>query len=398
MRSLDDIAIRTRNGFWYYQVRQIEHLSDAALDRKAFGDDCGRRRYFEGIRRSWSSPDARPIVGGKTALKVVDAWDQVDTGPRPYASATRNFQSKFWTFVWKPDIPLYEYTRHIENYVHNNDLVRLGRHDLRLYESFLSAYEPALQCGATPAYDEMLHHLTATGTLDSLSVLIALFREAMARGSLDQATAIRMAIRDAMLEMLIAGCIPSEVASTVFALVESRVLANRWLSVDDWKSSDKHAINNPSSTERNRAFDRYRRWFDTHAITRSGYGDTPIAIRTPGIRWAEENLDALVAARGFMDQAISEQLHDNICGGDGSRVTEHLAEAARILQELPPRPLDLQACYYDPHPSRLAESDRDGDPHRRREDRLAAALALPWPGFRDSQQAAQTRKPTEAVP
>ena len=381
MRSLDDIAVRTKNGFWYYQVRQIEHLSDAALDRKVFGKDCGRRRYFEGIRRSWSSPKARSVVGGMTVLKVVDGWDRGNNGSGPYAEATKNFKSTFWKFVSDPTVPLDEYIEHVEKYVRSNDLVRLRRQDLRLYESFLSAYEPALQCGDTPAYRAMLHNLAMIGTLDALSVLIAIFREAMARGSLDQAIAIREAIRLGMFEMLVTGRMPPEVATCVMALVESRVLANHWVSVDEWKSSDQKAIKNRSSAERKRAFDRYRLWFIAHATTRNGYGDTPFVIRTDGILWLERNRDALVAARKFMDMAIADQIHDNIYGTGGEQVSKHLAEAARILQELSPRPTDLQACYYDPPPPLSAELDQEHDPRDTREGRLAALLAFSRPHF-----------------
>jgi hypothetical protein len=403
MRTLDDISVRTQNGFWYYQVRQIEHLSDAALDRKAFGEDCERRRYFEGIRRSWSSPNARGVVGDMKMLEVVDGWDRGDTGPGPYAEAKINYESAFWKFVSDPNIPLDEYSEHIAKYVQSNDLIRLRREDLRLYDSFLSAYEPALQCGDTPAYRAMLHNLAMIGTLDALSVLIAIFREAMARGSLDQAIAVRDAIRLGISEMLVTGRIPSEVATCVHALVESRALANRWVSVDEWKSSDQKAIKNPSSAERKRAFDRYRRWFIAHATTRNGYGDTPFVIPTDGILWLERNRDALVAARESMDMAIAEKIHHNIYGTGGAQVLKHLAEATRILQELAPRPTDLQACYYDPTPPLSTGTDREHDPRDTREGRLAALLAFSRPRFLRNLQSSEfadmlDRIPTAAPP
>lgn len=386
MRLLDDIAIRTRNGFWYYEVRKISRLKDAALDRKAFGGDCERRRHFEGIRRSWSSPDARQTFGGKTLLEVVNAWDASGDGRGPYADATRNFRSPFWKFVQQPNIPLEEYLAHIDKYVLDHGLVRLSHEDRLLYGSFLSGYEPALQYGATPAHSAILHSLAMTCTLDAMSVLIALFRVAMARGSLERAIAIRKAMRLSMLEMSITGHLPSQVAIYVSVLVEARVLANCWVSAADWKASDDYVIKKPSSTERIHAFCRYRLWFITHATIGSRYGDAPIVIPTSGILWAEQNREALVAAQECLDRARAEIIHDNVYSANEAQVSKHLAEVDRILRELPPRPTGLQDSYYDA--SLLEPADRsevEEDPYARREDRIATLMAG-WPRHRPDPQ------------
>lgn len=315
--------------FWYEEIRAISGLNDAGLDRKCFGEDCGRRRYFEGIRRSWSSPDARPIVDGRTVLQVVDSWDTNGAGPGPYANATRNFRSKLWDFLANPDASPDDYTAHIQDYVSNHGLVRLSWHEVRLYRMLLGTSEPAVQNGAL-SHSAMLQELIKDRTIDALSVLIALFREAMAAFSLDRAVATRSAVRLCMNDMMTASLIPPQVEALFGVLIEARVLNNCWVSDAEWRSRAEGCCRRPSSTERNRDLIRWINWYISHATMHVPiYGEAPIASRTAGISWVEQNRDALVRALWHKGQAET---------AESRYASDHLAEVTRIFERLPPRP------------------------------------------------------------
>lgn len=300
MRFSDDLAFRLRNWFWYWQVRAISGLADDGLDLKCFGESDNRRRHFERIRASASSPDRVAVVGGLTLLDAVDGWDRpVDGGPGPYAEAKKAFESRFWEFLATRDLEPSEYSAFIQKSAKERGWVRASTGDSALYSTFLGSDEPAIEQGIGTAYSAMLHKLVEDATPDTAAVLVALFREAMHRVDLDQAMAIKLALTTAVIMMCRRARIDGPTAHVIWQLNDDRVLANRWITEAQWREHTQTPVKpNISTRQRIKEFQSWVWWYIARPLSfhTTGYGLFPIVPGSERTAWLEENRSALEAA------------------------------------------------------------------------------------------------------
>lgn len=303
MRPTDDLAIRARNWFWYWCVRAISGLSNDQLDRKCFGEDGIRRRHFERLQQTASSPNGIALIEGKTLLRIVDRWDAPDGQKGAFALATAAFESTLWQFLANRDASAHIYTDFIQAYVQEKAWARVHVWDSGIYEAFLGPSEPAIEYGVSTAYSAMLHKLVDEATPDALAVLIALFREALHDVLLEQAIAIKPAIEASVSRICKRYDMPDIMFALMYKLVSHRALSNVWFSEADWRDhtnvTRKKAKN---SRDRTRNFQAWVNWYVKHSdwLRRKIHGVYPIVPRSPRVDWVARNLDALKVVYAYM--------------------------------------------------------------------------------------------------
>lgn len=285
-------------------MRAISGLRNDALDRKCFGRAAGRKRHFERLQHTASSPDEVALLDGKTLLHIVDQWDIADDQERPYAAATKSFHSKLWLLLLERDLAPATYSKCIQEYAAQQGWIRIGLDDAFLYRTFLGEAEPAIQHGTSNDYHAMLHTLAIQATPDALATLIALFRGAMHAVLLEQAIAIRSAIKVCLAMILRphenldsrAGAFRS-FERLLWQLVQHRVFSNVWLTQNDWRSqTGAKRDGGTSSRLRIKEFKDWVAWYvdASDAVSRTRYGQFPIVPKSPRTSWLEANRDELI--------------------------------------------------------------------------------------------------------
>lgn len=299
MRPTIDLAYRARNWFWYWQVRKVSGLSNDQLDRKCFGE-MGRRRHFEQIQASASAPNEVALVNGQTLLTLVDSLDRPSISePGPYEVATQAFHSQLWFFLATRDLPPSVYTEFIQQYAENRGWLRISNRDRYLYAEFLGTDEPAIESGVSTAYSAMLHKLVNDRSPDSIAVLIALFKEAMNRVDLEQASTIRVAIRASIAWMGECLELKGDSLSLLGRLVNDRILRNRWISEADWRRATNTTRKTTiSSRQRIRDFQSWVAWYtgQNRVLDENIHGLYPLVPRSERIDWLETNRNHISAA------------------------------------------------------------------------------------------------------
>ncbi len=290
MRPTIDLAYRARNWFWYWRVREISGLSNEQLDKKCFGD-TGRRRHFERIQASASGPNDVAIINGQTLLTIVDNWDRPSKNePGPYAIATQEFHSQIWSFLVSRDVAPTVYTEFINSFLTKRNWVRIQKKDKSLYACFLGKNEPAIEPGVSTAYSAMLHMLYNDDSLEATAVLIALFKEALNRIDLEQALAIRIALRATNNSLGVRSCFKSHSHNLLNQLIEDRVLNNFWVTESDWRKITNTSSKLIKSTrERTREFQAFIEWLSSQDrdINNNEYGMYPLVPRSDRTDWLE---------------------------------------------------------------------------------------------------------------
>jgi hypothetical protein len=309
MRPADDLGYRARSWFWYWRVRQISRLSNRELDQKAFGDVV-RKRHFERIQHSASSPDEVALFSGRTLLEVVDQWELPGTrAPRPFSEATAGFRSRLWEFLTRQDVAPAEYTNFIQEAVAARGWHRVHRRDRGLYREFLGEDEPALGPSDGTAYSAMLNKLVSDASPDSLALLIALFREAIHAVHLQEALLIQAAVTSAA--SLMCADMPKTETRLIIQLVDDRVLANVWLTEADWRETTGRTRGLArNSRDRLIEFRAWVAWYiekSPHHFT-AGYCSSPIVPSSSRIAWIESN------------RALLSELYRDICERETDRV------------------------------------------------------------------------------
>lgn len=352
MRPVDDLVERVRNWFWYWTVRRQSGLSNDALDMQFLGpgEKGGRRRHFERIGQTASSPAAVAVKDGKTLLKLVDEAGLTDAGLL--------FESKIWEFLSERDAPLQVYSDFIAEYVETKGWHRLHSRDAHLYITFLGEDEPAVQPDVSTAYSAMLHKLVNEATIEALTVLIALFREAMGSMLLTQAIAIQTAIRAAVTWTCMRNEIPDLPKNLLGQLVDDRALGNRWLTEADWR----HNANVPrkkrmTTLERKRELHAWVRWYikESGLIGKTPYGHTPIVPRGERIDWLEANRSELVSIKSLISELKQEHwtFEDSMIPEYKAYAESALARANELLAQCAAPDCEPARFYVSPPPLQL---------------------------------------------
>lgn len=307
MRTADDLAYRARNWLWYWRVRQVSGLSNQQLDEKAFGD-VERKRHFERIQHTASSPDRVALLGGRTLLEAVDQWTLPKSdAAQPFAEATAAFRSRLWEFLARRDIAPAEYTRFIEDVVAARGWHRAQAQDLGLYREFLGDMEPAIGPPGGTAYSAMLHRLVNDAKPESLAVLIALFREALYGVRLEEALLIKSAVTTAVGWMCHQLRLPESLERLLDRLVDDRILANVWITEADWRAhTGRRAGLAKNSRDRLAEFRAWVEWYVERRRPRfePAYCLSPIVPSAPRVDWLEAN-------RGLLEQAYRDIMRTN---------------------------------------------------------------------------------------
>lgn len=342
------MGFRARTWFWYWLVRRISKWSDAQLDTKAFGD-VRRKRHFERIQHSASSPDDVALFEGKTLLEAVDEWILPDNyAAAPFAFATAAYRSPLWDFLTRRDFKPGDYTLFIERAVATRGWHRVHLRDFGFYRALLGEAEPAIEAPEGMAYSAMLHKLANEATPDSLALLIALFREAIHAVRLRDALLIQPAITATVGWMCHRLQMPETITRLLDRLVDDRVLANIWLTEADWREQIGGQAGVPrNSRERLRQFRAWVTWYvdEFPRTSRANYSSFPIVPASPRIAWIEANRASLLEAYQTMrrNEADSEyQLFAKFSTGEERRIDQsewglRLAEAMGCPPEESPR-------------------------------------------------------------
>jgi hypothetical protein len=171
--SLD--ALRTR--IWYWHVKIASGMTDYALNDRFFSDGTYRSKgevptkRFERIRRRGVVPrDAGPV-------SLIGRVDQLGSC-RGTASI---FRSRFWKLLEQPKMEL----RTLKSFIHEQALVLgLSRFD---------SGPPLTSLQQDLARQEGIDRLVATGSLDAIALLGALYKEALFFSQLEIAISLRKA-------------------------------------------------------------------------------------------------------------------------------------------------------------------------------------------------------------
>lgn len=327
MRPVDDLAFRARTWFWYWTLRNDSGLSNDGLDDRFLSQDAkgGRKRHFERIEQTASSPASFALKDGKTLLKLVDEGG--------FPEASQVFNCRLWEFLTERDAPPQTYSDYIAEYIDARGWHRIGVRDLSLYITFLGDQEPAVQQDVSTVYSAMLHKLMNETTLDGIAVLVALFREAMAGMLLQQAIAIKSALGAAVVWTCRQRSIPKTPARLLSQLIDDRVFSNRWFSQEDWRVHTGHPRKEKLSTrERVREFKAWVQWYikDSHRIGTTQFGLFPIVPRSERIHWIEENGAELQAV--LRDVGRLKEEHWMFSDSLIPRFQEH-AESSRLAAD-----------------------------------------------------------------
>lgn len=286
-----------------------------------------RLRIFFRIRALGTSPDA--TQGYRTTQSVYEMANS--DSPKLLAPARRVFESEIWEFLRQPDRPIADYTRVIEAICERRGWYRARREELRIGQTFLGLDEPAFQQGMSPAYHAMLQHLVeAQPDIEALTLLVALFREAYGSFQLDQAMAIRSALRSAAFSYAKACDVPDDISVLLNRLIWDRIIQNQIVNDDVLDESDGNADTGQSSDatpgqKMQRFVKRYvsGQLHDWDAAP----GVVAIVPRTDRIDWLLENRTGLRAGAEMVAQAERAfHAHDDV-----ERASPR--EAARMLRD-----------------------------------------------------------------
>lgn len=350
MRPTQDLAFRARNWFWYWMVRKISGLSNAGLDGKCFGSH-GRRRHFERLEASASNPDQMPLVNGMTLLELVDAWDRPEDGGRgPFARATDAFRSNLWSFLATRDQPPAVYTDFIQQYAEARGWLRISYRDYALYSMFLGTEEPAIEHGVETAYSAMLHKIVSESSPDAVAVLIALFREALNNVQLENAIAIQKVVRRSIALMGEELGIPAQVTKLIMKLTSDRVLSNRWITEDDWRSLTNTPVT-PKLDTRGRIgeFKAWVTWYTNKSKVVNGdiYGGFPLVPRSLRTDWLEEHRDFLehVLTEVYALQHTHQMFRDSLVPENKAMAEQAQFHAKGLLAHINPPDVEPETFY-----------------------------------------------------
>jgi hypothetical protein len=374
MRPTEDLAVRARNWFWYWQVRGMAELSNDRLDEKFLGAGRGRARHFERIQQTASSPDKMALSDGKTLLDLVHSHTEPGAdNPHPYTEARATFQSGLWEFLSRRDIAPDGYTDFVQRYVNERGWFRASNRDDRLILMFLGETEPAVEPGASTACSAMLHKIADEATPDAVAVLVALFREALSNVQLEQAILIKSALRTSVHWTCERYAIPAPVSTLLRRLVDDRIISNIWVSEDDWRTETQSTRRKGNATrERIKDFQACVAWYIGRSFqSQAGqYGMYSIVPRSARIDWFVKNQDMLAEAyREILElrryswererlPRPESRLHGEVAAEDAKAILEAIAlpegEPERFYSELPQRQMGQLPPAVEAHPIRRA--------------------------------------------
>ena len=257
-----DLAYRARNWFWYWRVRQASGLSNERLDVACFGDSV-RRRSFDRIQKTASSPDDVAVVSGSTLVETVSGWS-AGTGEssETYRQLTSAFRSNLWSLLARQPTDLEGYRVHLSSFA--------GRHG---WERIQKQNEAAFLEGPwnsswlwrkmrSAEFAEMLLDLSTDASPDALAALLALYLEAAEEGDGDHQPTIRSAIFSLLIRFESQLGVNGRTVSLLRRLIEDRVTDRRWIQhFGQAEMRAPKATSSKNSAARAKNFNDYVDWY-----------------------------------------------------------------------------------------------------------------------------------------
>ena len=261
---LTDLAVRMRNWFWYWSLRsQLPELGDSALDDRFIRPfrplNAESPKYFERMRRAAWPPDEIPHGwNGHSLLEIVEA-----DGSCP--DLLREYKSPLWTMLSSKDIEPIWFTNQIDEL-----LLRRGRpREFHVQSSMYgSSIEEEIFSPVSSPQDRYLKEvdlLKQETSLEGLFLLCAMFREAWLSFNLNALVPLANAAVDAAIRLCNQRSIPAVPKMLLRRLLLDRVLANRWVTQDEWmRLKAIHADSRRSFAKRVSELEAFVHWYVFH--------------------------------------------------------------------------------------------------------------------------------------
>lgn len=257
-----DLAYRARNWFWYWRVREASGLSNERLDVACFGDSV-RRRSFDRIQKTASSPDDVPVVSGKTLLETVSQWPPGSDEPSEiYKQVISAFRSNLWGLLARQPTDVEGYRVHLSSFAARHGWERIqGPNEAAFLEGpWNSSWLWRKMRSAE--FAEMLLDLGTEASPDALAALLALYLEAAEEGDGDHQPAIRMAITSVLMRFESHLGVDRRTTSLLRRLIEDRVTGRRWIEhFGHTEIRSPEATSSKNSAARARKFNDYVDWY-----------------------------------------------------------------------------------------------------------------------------------------
>ena len=215
---------------------------------------------------------------------------------------------------------------------------------------FLGTEEPAIEHGVETAYSAMLHKIVSESSPDAVAVLIALFREALNNVQLENAIAIQKVVRRSIALMGEELGIPAQVTKLIMKLTSDRVLSNRWITEDDWRSLTNTPVT-PKLDTRGRIgeFKAWVTWYTNQSKVVNGdiYGGFPLVPRSLRTDWLEEHRDFLehVLTEVYALQHTHQMFRDSLVPENKAMAEQAQFHAKSLLAHINPPDVEPETFY-----------------------------------------------------
>ena len=259
-KPITDLSVRMRNWFWYWSLKnRLGDASDSDLDLRFIVElrppHAEPPKYFERMRRAGLGPDEVPLAWrGSKLLEIVDSCADC-------SGLKAEFESLIWRMIGDRSLPASWYTEQIEELL-------LARGESR--EPVPYTWHYGLQFDPEKTFDPekpldeaylaMLERLKSEASLQSLSLLCALFREAWHALHLHQLIPLANAVL--WTTSAVSRNIPGIYSGLMYRLILDRVLGNVWIEQSDWSD---HVGRAPRAgrafAQRAKELEEFVRWY-----------------------------------------------------------------------------------------------------------------------------------------
>ena len=211
---------------WYEIVKKITRLSDDELDDtflKVSGyrhDEAGRTRAF----RSVGYYGANPNLKSKRGVSLVASCRR---RRKTLIVASDAFDSIFWTLCSYPKPDLAKVEEIIAELLAKRGLFRPSYFDVIALQ-IKGVEKELLEPGLTDRFKSSVVDAIPLDELDGLALAAALYLEAMAQMELELAVFLKKHVQRALYAFLNKWNFRDDTANALKAIVESRILRNRW--------------------------------------------------------------------------------------------------------------------------------------------------------------------------
>ena len=304
-RRSKDIGQRIRAIVFHRAVHSLSALSDDQLDDEyvmkdleGTPRDLDRPRAFWAVGRFGRDPDLHrersPRRGrgtkssGRRNFSLVDAVAKNEK-LRPAAEI---FRSEFWEFIAPRTLvpPTQERVGQIITILLEKKQLFRADDELANLADAKAINDPAFATEMSQAYKNSIRRLAAQADIDNLTLLSALYKEALSHTSLEQAAYLRKNVLDVAQRFLAHTRVEGLIAATFMELVEQRIIRG-W-----WSPLEPRILEANIRGEFKDAVETYfmKQYFMLKLRRGSDDHTRPIVPYTATIRWLVDNKEQLI--------------------------------------------------------------------------------------------------------